>query len=246
MSKPILKVRGLEVRYGAALALSGVNLDLEEGQVLAVLGTNGAGKSSLARACSGLVPCTAGTIEFDGSDVTGWGADRRSRAGLIYLPEGRGIFPNLTVMENLRLAVRLAPSKPVALDRAFMLFPVLASRKAQRAGSLSGGEQQMLSLARALAVEPRLVVVDEPSLGLAPKLVDLVFDNLETAKQAGLTLVVIEQFAHKALALADRCVILRRGSVSWTGTAAEAADQLSKYYFGDEEDATSTSNLVHR
>lgn len=228
----ILSISGLEVRYGAALAVSDLSLEVAEGSVLAVLGANGAGKTSLARACAGLVPPAAGVIQFGGQDITRWSADRRRRAGLVYLPEGRGIFPGLTVAENLRLAVRLAPSRSAALDRALTLFPVLAQRRGQQAGSLSGGEQQMLSLARALAVDPRLVVVDEPSLGLAPKLVDMVFDTLETARQSGLTLIVIEQFAHKALALADRCVILRRRVISWTGTAPEAQAQLSAHYLG--------------
>jgi branched-chain amino acid transport system ATP-binding protein len=228
----ILSVSDLEVRYGAALAISDMSLEVSEGSVLAVLGVNGAGKTSLARACSGLVPAARGTIRFAGQDITQWSADRRRRAGLIYLPEGRGIFPGLTVAENLRIAVRLAPSRSAALDRAFSLFPALAERRSQQAGSLSGGEQQMLSLARAFAVDPRLVVVDEPSLGLAPKLVDMVFETLEQAKRSGLTLIVIEQFAHKALAIADRCIILRRRKISWDGTGSEALAQLSTHYFG--------------
>jgi branched-chain amino acid transport system ATP-binding protein len=228
----ILSVSHLEVRYGAALAISDMSLEVGEGSVLAVLGANGAGKTSLARACAGLVPAARGTIRFDGQEITHWSADRRRRAGLVYLPEGRGIFPGLTVAENLRIAVRLAPSRATALERAFTLFPTLAERRGQQAGSLSGGEQQMLSLARAFAVEPRLVVVDEPSLGLAPMLVDMVFETLEKAKRSGLTLIVIEQFAHKALAIADRCVILRRREISWQGTGSEAQAQLSAHYFG--------------
>jgi branched-chain amino acid transport system ATP-binding protein len=237
----ILSVAGLEVRYGAALALSGLDLDIAAGSVLAVLGTNGAGKSTLARACSGLVPPAAGAVRFAGQDATGWSADRRRRAGLIYLPEGRGIFPNLSVFENLRIAVRLSTDKPAALDKAFALFPVLGERRRQQAGSLSGGEQQMLSLARALAVDPKLVIVDEPSLGLAPKMVEMVFDNLEGAKQSGLTMIIIEQFAHKALALADRCLILRRGRMTWTGAASTAEQHLAEHYFGDETDSEARS-----
>jgi branched-chain amino acid transport system ATP-binding protein len=231
----ILSVSHLEVRYGAALAIADMSLEVGEGSVLAVLGANGAGKTSLARACAGLVPAARGTIRFDGQEITHWSADRRRRAGLVYLPEGRGIFPGLTVAENLRIAVRLAPSRAAALERAFTLFPALAERRGQQAGSLSGGEQQMLSLARAFAVEPRLVVVDEPSLGLAPMLVDMVFETLEKAKRSGLTLIVIEQFAHKALAIADRCVILRRREISWQGTGSEAQAQLSAHYFGGGE-----------
>jgi branched-chain amino acid transport system ATP-binding protein len=233
----ILCVAGLEVRYGAGLALSGLDLDVTAGSVLAVLGTNGAGKSTLARACSGLVPVSAGTIRFAGQDVTGWSPDRRRHQGPAYLPEGRGIFPNLSVWENLNIAVRLYRDRAVALDKAFALFPVLGQRKRQQAGSLSGGEQQMLSLARALAVDPKLVIVDEPSLGLAPKLVEMVFENLENAKQSGITMIIIEQFAHKALALADRCMILRRGRVTWAGEAASAESHLAEHYFGDESDA---------
>jgi len=239
MSEPdhILSTAGLKVRYGAGLALSGLDLDVTAGSVLAVLGTNGAGKSTLARACSGLVPAAVGTIRFAGQDVTGWSPDRRRREGLVYLPEGRGIFPNLTVMENLYIAVRLNGDRAVALDKAFSLFPVLGQRKRQQAGSLSGGEQQMLSLARALVVDPKLVIVDEPSLVLAPKLVEMVFENLENAKQSGITMIIIEQFAHKALALADRCMILRCGRVTWNGEAASAESHLGEHYFGDESDA---------
>jgi branched-chain amino acid transport system ATP-binding protein len=232
---PILSISHLEVRYGAALAIADLSLDVAEGSVLAVLGANGAGKTSLARACSGLVPAARGAISFGGEQITHWSADRRRRAGLVYLPEGRGIFPGLTVGENLRIAVRLAPSRAAALERAFSLFPALAQRRGQQAGSLSGGEQQMLSLARAFAVEPRLVVVDEPSLGLAPMLVDMVFETLDQAKQSGLTLIVIEQFAHKVLAIADRCIILRRRVISWEGTASQAQAQLSAQYFGADE-----------
>src|ERR1700732_1858904 len=133
----LLSISHLEVRYGAALAISDMSLDVTEGSVLAVLGANGAGKTSLARACARLVPAAGGTIRFGGEELTHWSADRRRREGLIYLPEGRGIFPSLTVGENLRIAVRLAPSRAAALDRAFSLFPALAQRRSQQAGSLS-------------------------------------------------------------------------------------------------------------
>ena len=243
MSEPdcMLSVSGLEVRYGAALALSDVNLDLTKGSVLAILGANGAGKSTLARACSGLVRSVAGTINLAGQDVTGWSADRMRRAGLIYLPEGRGIFPDLSVMENLRIAIRLKDDKAEALDRAFSLFPVLGQRKRQQASSLSGGEQQMLSLARALVVDSKVVIVDEPSLGLAPKLVEQVFETLAIAKRSGMSLIVIEQFTQKALALADSCIILRRGRLSWAGPAGQAEANLAQHYLGTEADAARLS-----
>jgi branched-chain amino acid transport system ATP-binding protein len=227
-----LLVENLEVRYGAALAVRDVSFELPKGSVLAVLGTNGAGKSSVARACSGLVTPTRGSIRLDGADVTNTSAERIRRAGLVHLPEGRGIFPNLTVLENLKLAVYLLKDREEGLRRAFDLFPVLAQRRGQRAGSLSGGEQQMLSLARALTTNPQVVIVDEPSLGLAPKVVDNVFESLGRAKAEGLTIMIIEQFAHRALALADRCVVLRQGTVSWSGSARDAAGVLDDHYIG--------------
>lgn len=233
---PVLATEDLEVRYGAAVALQGVSLSVSKGEVLTVLGVNGAGKSSLARTCSGLIPSVRGRITLDGKDVTGWAAHRIRRQGLVYLPEGRGVFPNLSVAENLRIAATLVPSKDRAdaIERACTLFPVLGVRRGQRSGSLSGGEQQMLSLARALIVDPKIVIVDEPSLGLSPLLVDSVFESLARAKAVGTTMVVIEQFAQRALALSDRCVILRRGRVAWSGPASQASDQVTAKYFGPE------------
>ena len=229
---PVLAVSGLEIYYGAALAASGISFEVPAGSVVTLLGANGAGKSSVARACSGLVPVKSGSIRLDGTDVTKWQADQIRRAGLIYLPEGRGVFPNLSVLENLRLAVRLVPDRKQALDLAFHFFPILAERRGQRAGSLSGGEQQMLSLARALAAQPKVAIIDEPSLGLAPKVIDSVFESLHRAKGLGMTMVVIEQFAHRALALSDHCVILRRGTVSWVGPATTSPDEISAHYLG--------------
>lgn len=229
---PVLAVSGLEIYYGAALAASGISFEVPAGSVVTLLGANGAGKSSVARACSGLVPVKSGSIHLAGTDVTKWQADQIRRAGLIYLPEGRGVFPNLSVMENLRLAVRLTPDRKQALDLAYHFFPILAERRGQRAGSLSGGEQQMLSLARALAAQPKIAIIDEPSLGLAPKIIDSVFESLNRAKQLGMTMVVIEQFAHRALALSDHCIILRRGAISWTGPATTSPDQITAHYLG--------------
>lgn len=234
---PILATSALEVRYGAAMALQDVTLSVSAGSVLTLLGVNGAGKSSLARACSGLIPSTSGTVTLAGQDVTSWPAHRIRREGLVYLPEGRGIFPNLSVSENLRLAVKLLEGRrqrAEAIEQACTLFPVLGSRRNQRSGSLSGGEQQMLSLARALVVGPKVVIVDEPSLGLSPLLVDSVFQSLAQAKALGITMVLIEQFAHRALALSDHCVILRRGRVAWSGKAEEADEQVTAKYFGGD------------
>jgi len=225
-------VSGLEVRYGTAVAVQNVSFAVPEGSVLALLGANGAGKSTVARACAGLVPPVAGDIWLGSARLTGLTADQIRRSGLVYVPEGRGIFPSLTVAENLRLAVRLAADRPQATERAISLFPVLGQRLRQRAGSLSGGEQQMLSLARALAVESRVVIVDEVSLGLAPRLVSSVFESLREAKRHGLTMIIIEQFARHALALADNCVILRRGTTSWAGPASSADQMLAEHYLG--------------
>jgi branched-chain amino acid transport system ATP-binding protein len=233
---PLVSVEGLGVRYASLQALFDVSLDVPEGSVVAVLGANGAGKSTLARALSGLVPTCAGSIVFDGHDITRWPAHRIRRAGMVHIPEGRGVFPGLTVDENLRMAVRSAGSpeeRRSATARAYELFPALGERRRQHASTLSGGEQQMLALARALAVPPRVIVADEMSLGLAPLVVDSVFENLERANRTGVSVVLIEQFVHRALALASRCVILRQGSVAWAGSAEDALQEVLDRYLGD-------------
>jgi branched-chain amino acid transport system ATP-binding protein len=236
IGEPLLDVRHLEVSYGSGVALSGVSLSVLPGEAVAVLGANGAGKSTLARACCGLVPSRAGRINWDGKDVTNWSADRRRRAGIMYLPEGRGIFPDLTVYENMCIAACLLRSRSArqeAIDRAAVMFPVLGQRAKQLAGSLSGGEQQMLSLARATVVVPRLIIADELSLGLAPLIVDQVLEYLARIRsEEGVAVVLIEQFVHRALAFADRCVILRRGTVSWTGKSTEGAGEAMSAYIG--------------
>ena len=231
-----LQVTGLEVRYGAAQAVFGVDLTVGAGEMLAVLGANGAGKTSLARAISGLVPPSAGQVRLGGEDVTKWRADRRRQAGLVYIPEGRGIFPGLSVRDNLRMAVRPAgrrAERTDAMDRAARLFPILGQRAGQRAGSLSGGEQQMLALARALAVQPKVLIADELSLGLAPLVVDAVFEGVEAARRDGVGVVLIEQFVHRALTLADTALIMNRGRVAWTGPAADAGAEVLGRYLGE-------------
>jgi branched-chain amino acid transport system ATP-binding protein len=232
---PLLSVRDLDVRYGEARALFGVGLEVAPCEVVAVLGANGAGKSSLAAAIAGVVPASSGSIRFDGHDVTGWPSHRMSRAGLVYVPEGRGIFPHLSVLDNLRAMLRWsvpADRRAAALERVFAAFPVLAERRRQRAGTLSGGEQQMLGLARVLATDPKLVIADEMSLGLAPLMVDVVFEGLARARAEGVAILLVEQFVDRALAFADRAVVLRGGSVSWSGPAAEAHEVLAAGYLG--------------
>jgi branched-chain amino acid transport system ATP-binding protein len=242
MTEPLLSVRDLDVRYGTSQALFGVSVDVAPGTVLALLGPNGAGKSTFARAVSGLVAPSAGRIWFDGQDITGASAHHVRRLGLTYVPEGRGIFPGLTVTENLRMAVAQEPrpKRAAGIDRAIELFPVLGDRSSQGAGSLSGGEQQMLALARALAISPKLVIADELSLGLAPLITELVFQSLEAARRSGITIVLSEQFVHRALSMADTCVILSRGQVGWSGPASEAGQEVLNRYLGEGETATPT------
>jgi len=230
----ILEVSELCVRYADATALHEVSFSVGSRSVTALLGANGAGKSSVARAVSGLVKAQSGWIRFDGEDVTGASADRIRRLGLAYLPEGRGIFRSLTVDENLRVALQGVPKaeRPAAIERAIELFPILGERRRQTAGTLSGGEQQMLSLARVLTRQPRLLIADEISLGLAPLVVEEVFAGLQRVIQLGVSVILIEQFVHRALEIADHCHVLRRGRLVWSGEASEAGTELVEHYLG--------------
>ena len=231
---PLLVARDLSVRYGRALALSEVSVQVPADSAVAVLGPNGAGKSTLARVLSGLVRASSGTLELAGQDVTEASATAIRRAGLVHLPEGRGVFRTLSVQENLRMATVLhRRGREQAMERVFEIFPVLADRRRQTAGTLSGGEQQMLSLARALKVSPKLVIADEMSLDLAPLMVDTVFESLQRARAEDVAVLMIEQFASRALAFADHAVILQRGRVAWSGRAADAGDELLHRYLGD-------------
>ncbi|MEX0665427.1 MAG: ABC transporter ATP-binding protein [Acidimicrobiia bacterium] len=234
---PVLEVEGLEVHYGEARAVFGVDLKIASGEVLAVLGPNGAGKSSLAAAITGRVSPAAGTVRIAGQDVTKSSAADISRLGVAYVPEERAIFPHLSVADNLRVLLRYAvprDDRAAAVERALELFPVLGERRRQQAGTLSGGEQQMLSLARMLAAPPKLLIADEMSLGLAPRLVDLVFDSLRRAREEGVTILLIEQYVERALGIANDAVILRRGRIGWSGPASEAHAELVAGYLGSE------------
>jgi ABC-type branched-subunit amino acid transport system ATPase component len=237
VSDDILEVGELCVRYADATALHEVSFSAGTRSVTALLGANGAGKSSVARAVSGLVRAQSGRIRFDGEDITGTSADRIRRLGVAYLPEGRGIFRSLTVDENLRVALQGVPKaeRPAALERAIELFPVLGERRRQTAGTLSGGEQQMLSLARVLTRQPRLLIADEISLGLAPLVVEEVFAGLQRVIQLGVSVILIEQFVHRALEIADRCHVLRRGRLVWSGEASEAGTELVEHYLGGSD-----------
>ena len=239
MADALLSVQGLNVSYASVQALFDVSIEVPEGGIVAVLGANGAGKSTLARAVSGLVPSTSGRIFFDGQDITKAQPHAIRRAGLVHIPEGRGIFPGLSVQENLRMAVRRVGTpdqRKSAIEHAYDMFPRLAERRNQRAGTLSGGEQQMLALARALAVPPKVIIADEMSLGLAPLVVAAIFDGLEKARSQGVAIVLIEQFIEKALAFSDQALILRRGEVSWHGPAAAAGPEVLDAYLGAQSE----------
>jgi branched-chain amino acid transport system ATP-binding protein len=234
---PLLEVDDVQVSYGPSRSLFGVSLSVEAGETLALLGTNGAGKSTLGRAISGLVPCSGGEIRFKGQKISRLSASRIHRLGLTYIPETRGVFRELSVYDNLRMAswsVRSRTDRQQSMKDAFEMFPLLEKRVGQVAGTLSGGEQQMLALARALTIKAELVIADELSLGLAPLMVDQVFSSLELAKERGITIIVIEQFVHRALAFADSCVILSSGTVGWAGEASVAGDEVIGRYLGHE------------
>jgi branched-chain amino acid transport system ATP-binding protein len=233
---PLLELDGVDAGYAAFRALFGVSLAVPEGSALALLGSNGSGKTSVARVISGLITPTAGHMRFAGDDVTGLSAWRLTRLGIAHAPEGRSVFASLTVEENLVLGFRQSLGRsgvPDALERAYGGFPALAGRRRQNAGTLSGGEQRMLSLARVIADPPRLLVVDELSLGLAPAIVDSVFDTLEDIRARGTTLVVIEQHVDRALALADHVVLLAKGRVVFRGLADEVGEQVERLLPGE-------------
>ncbi len=223
----MIEAKALEVSYGPVTAVRGIDLTVSDGEVVAVLGRNGAGKTTTLKALAGLLPVSDGNIGLDGEDVTRLPADERVRRGLVLVPEGRGMFAELTVRENLVMGAfhrRLPRSRLSAdIDRATERFPRLLERLDQPAGSLSGGEQQMLAIARGLMSEPRVLMVDEPSLGLAPIIVELLYGLLADLAKGGLTLVIVEQYVQVALAIADRAYVLDKGVIALSGAAADLA-----------------------
>jgi branched-chain amino acid transport system ATP-binding protein len=219
----LLVVRGLEVRYGGIRAVKGIDLEVRAGEVVSLIGANGAGKSTTLRALAGLVPVAAGQALFDAVPLAGVPTHRRVGRGLALVPEGRGVFARLTVEENLLMGAYARADRPAMrqdLERAYALFPRLGERRSQTAGTLSGGEQQMLAIGRALMGRPRLLMLDEPSLGLAPLLVEKIFGTLQAVAAEGVTLLLVEQNARRALELADRAYVLESGRVALTGDAA--------------------------
>ena len=238
MTAPILEVDGLRVFYGAIEALRGISLRVPAGQVVALIGANGAGKTTTLRAITRMIRPSGGTVRFLGEDVTRLPSHRIVARGMAHAPEGRGIFLNLTVKENLDLGAYLrTDTHAIAADRerAFALFPILAERRTQVAGTLSGGEQQMLAVARALMGRPKLMLLDEPSLGLAPQVVERIFTVLREVNETGVALLLVEQNAHKALQLAHRAYVLETGNVVMEGTGQEllASPEVRRAYLGE-------------
>ena len=234
---PLLSLEGITVHYGSICALREVSIDVHEGEIVTLIGSNGAGKSTTLRAVSALRKLTSGRISFQGKDLAGKKPHEVLRLGLAQVPEGRGIFPNLTVDENLDLgAFARKDGGEVAKDRArvFELFPRLKERLKQRAGTLSGGEQQMLAIGRSLLARPHLLLLDEPSLGHAPQLVQTIFRIIREINAAGTTIFLVEQNAHMALQVAHRAYVLEVGRVVMQGQAAELAksDAVRKAYLG--------------
>jgi branched-chain amino acid transport system ATP-binding protein len=216
--------------YGKIEALHGISVHVEEGEVVSLIGANGAGKTSTMRALSGVRGLSAGSVVFNGEDVTKMRADQRLRKGLVLCPEGRGIFPGMTVTENLNMGAYTRKDKSAIdedYDRVFDLFPRLLERKKQIAGTMSGGEQQMLAIGRALMSRPKLLMLDEPSMGLAPMLIQQIFDIITEISQQGTTILVVEQNAKQALSRSDRAYVLETGNIVKTGTGPELLDDPS-------------------
>lgn len=234
----MLKITDLSASYGSIAVLRRVTFRVAEGEIVALIGANGAGKSTLLRTLSGVHRASEGEILFDGIPIQGLPPDRIVRLGLVQVPEARQLFPNLTVLENLELGGYIHGKRYVAahLGGMFELFPILDQRRRQRAGTLSGGEQQMLSIARALMAAPRLLVLDEPSMGLAPLIVEEIYSTIETLRHAGTTILLVEQNAMGALAVADRAYVLETGRVVLSGTATDLLehDDVQRAYLGKD------------
>jgi branched-chain amino acid transport system ATP-binding protein len=232
----VLSVEDLKSAYGRIEALHGVSLEVRRGEIVSLIGGNGAGKTTLLRAISGVQPVTAGSIRLDGQAIERYPSHQRVALGITQVPEGRQLFVPLSVEDNLRLGAwsRRASGSMRELAHIYALFPVLASRRNSPAGALSGGQQQMLAIGRALMASPRLLLLDEPSMGLAPILVDQILEIIRKLKADGLTILLVEQNAHAALAIADRAYVLETGRVMMSGTAAaiEGDQKVREAYLG--------------
>ena len=234
----VLEISGLHVSYGGIRAVKGIDLTVSEGELVCLIGANGAGKSTTLKAVCGLMPAAGGTVCYQGADIAGVAHFELPRRGLVLVPEGRGIFPQLTVAENLSMGAY--SRKDTAgirrdMERGYSLFPRLAERRQQSAGTMSGGEQQMLAIARALMAQPKLLLLDEPSMGLAPIVVQKVFEVIATIRKEGVTILLVEQNARLALELADRAYVMETGLITLTGEASAllADERVKKAYLGE-------------
>ena len=235
---PLLEVRGLKVAYGGINAVKGIDLDVRAGELVALIGANGAGKTTTLKALSGLLTPRAGSVRYDGQDITGMPAFKLVQRGLALVPEGRGVFARLTIEENLAMGAYTRDDKAetaAGCARAYATFPRLAERRRQLAGTLSGGEQQMLAIARALMCKPRLLLLDEPSMGLAPIVVQRIFETIRTVASEGVTLLLIEQNARLALQTCDRGYVMESGLITLNGEAKALLDnpEVRRAYLGE-------------
>ena len=232
----MLEIRALESHYGRIPALRGIDLRVAEGELVALVGANGAGKTTLLRALSGVQRVSAGNVLFRGQDITRARSDLRVRLGIAQVPEGRLVFASLSVEDNLRLGgyTRTRAQSDSALERVYAMFPALKERRRQPAGTLSGGQQQMLAIGRATMAHPKLLLLDEPSMGLAPRLVEEIFATIRALKAAGTTIFLVDQNAHAALAVADRGYVLETGRIVHSGTGADLIedDRVKEAYLG--------------
>ena len=232
----LLSVENLRAGYGAVEVLRGLDIRISHGELIALLGSNGAGKTTLNAVMSGLLAPRSGRVIFDGEDLTGVHYRRIVQAGLIQVPEGRKVFPNLTVLENLELGAFTRARQRLSenIDRVFETFPRLRERMAQLAGTMSGGEQQMLAIGRGLMAEPKLLILDEPSLGLSPLLVEELFTLIAKLRTDGLAILLVEQNVGQSLDIADRAYVMENGTIRFSGTATEllASDTLRQAYLG--------------
>jgi branched-chain amino acid transport system ATP-binding protein len=238
-AQPILVIDDLHVSYGAIAAVKGISLKVYPGEIVSLIGGNGAGKSTTMRSISGLLKSKKGSINFEGKEITGIKGNEVAKLGIAQSPEGRRIFPRMTVAENLELGAFMRKDKPgiaADMERVFDLFPRLKERIAQKAGTMSGGEQQMLAMGRALMSQPRLLLLDEPSMGLAPLLVEIVFDTIKKVNAQGTTVLLVEQNALVALNIANYGYVLETGHISLEGPAKELAvnDEVRKAYLGED------------
>ena len=237
MSEPILKIEDLQVNYGGIEAVKGISFEVQEGQIVTLIGSNGAGKSSTLRTISGLVKPSGGRIMFAGEDITGKDPTQIVTQGVTLVPEGRRIFPDMTVLENLKIGAYLRKDKEEIekdIEWVYELFPRLKERNWQLAGTLSGGEQQMLAVGRGLMSRPKVLMMDEPSLGLAPLVVQGIFDIIREINRQGVTILLIEQNANMALKIADLAYVLETGTITMSGTGAEllADEKVKEAYLG--------------